>query len=205
MICKNIYILKVYSIHCTLRQNPNVKKFLSDKINVTKNSLFLLWRASTHHKFTFNLQFLYELKHMGHLSKTVCGIFHFRFRLVFVKRYSFCSRKIVDSLTLKRHNSFQNKNNSKATHTIASRLLIFKLQQEILKFNDICMTVCNFQSMRSPVELNGLLSKFFCYITWFVISPNYTRLWTTCKQGLYVKSSCFFEILLFLWNSCLAV
>ena len=33
-------------------------------------------------------------------------------------------------------------------------------------------TVCNFQSMKSPVELNSLLSKFFCYITWFVISPD---------------------------------
>ena len=32
--------------------------------------------------------------------------------------------------------------------------------------------VCNFQSMKSPVELNSLLSKLFCYITWFVISPN---------------------------------
>ena len=29
-------------------------------------------------------------------------------------------------------------------------------------------TVCNFQSMKSPVELNSLFSKFFCYITWFV-------------------------------------
>ena len=33
-------------------------------------------------------------------------------------------------------------------------------------------TVCNFQSMKSPVELNRLLSKFFCYMTWFVISPD---------------------------------
>ena len=32
--------------------------------------------------------------------------------------------------------------------------------------------VCNFQSMKTPVELNSLLSKFFCYITWFVISPD---------------------------------
>ena len=53
--------------------------------------------------------------------------------------------------------------------------------------------VCNFQSMKSLVELNSLLSKFFCYITWFVISPDQTRLWTTCKRGLYVKSFCFFE------------
>ena len=29
--------------------------------------------------------------------------------------------------------------------------------------------VCNFQSIKTPVELNSLLSKVFCYITWFVI------------------------------------
>ena len=33
-------------------------------------------------------------------------------------------------------------------------------------------TVCNFQYMKSSVELNNLFSKFFCYITWFVISPD---------------------------------
>ena len=53
--------------------------------------------------------------------------------------------------------------------------------------------VCNFQSIKSPVELNSLFSKFFCCIIWFVKSPDYTRNWTTCKQGLYVKSYYFFE------------
>ena len=32
--------------------------------------------------------------------------------------------------------------------------------------------VCNFQSMNSPMELNSLLSKFFCYITGLVTSPD---------------------------------
>ena len=32
--------------------------------------------------------------------------------------------------------------------------------------------VCNFQPMKSPVELNSLLSKFLCYITWFAKSPD---------------------------------
>ena len=40
-----------------------LKKFPSDKINVTKNELFLLSRALTHHSLTFNSAFLYELKH----------------------------------------------------------------------------------------------------------------------------------------------
>ena len=62
-----------------------LKKIPSDKINGTKNALFSLLRAPTHHSFTFNLRFLYELKHKVRLSKTVCGIFHFRFRFVFIK------------------------------------------------------------------------------------------------------------------------
>ena len=37
---------------------------------------------------------------------------------------------------------------------------------------DVSNSVCNFQSMKSPVELNSLFSKFFCYITWFVISSD---------------------------------
>ena len=66
-----------------------LKKFSSDKINGTKNALFFLSRVPTHHSFTFNLRFLYELKHKVRLSKTVCWIFHFRFRFVFIKVYIF--------------------------------------------------------------------------------------------------------------------
>ena len=65
------------------------KKFPSDKINATKNVLILLSRAPTHHSFTFNLRFLYELEPKVRLVKTVCGIFHFRFRFVFIKVYIF--------------------------------------------------------------------------------------------------------------------
>ena len=52
-----------------------LKKISSDEINGTKNALFFLSRAPTHHSFTFNLRFIYELKHKVRLSKTVCGIF----------------------------------------------------------------------------------------------------------------------------------
>ena len=48
------------------------RKFPSDKANDTKKMQF--------YNFTFNLRFLYELKHKIRLSKTVCEIFHFRFR-----------------------------------------------------------------------------------------------------------------------------
>ena len=84
MIGKSIYILKVYSIHYTL-----------------------LSRAPTHHGFTFNLRFKFELKRKVHVSK-MSGIFHFRVRLVFIKVFIFVQQKSMDSLTLKRHNFFQN-------------------------------------------------------------------------------------------------
>ena len=43
----------------------------------------------------------------------------------------------MSTLTLYRHNSFQNQNNKKDTHSFAPRRLVFKLQQEGLKFNNI--------------------------------------------------------------------
>ena len=70
-----------YTTHWDKKQM--LKTFPLDKINGTKNSLVLLSRAPTYHSFTFNLQFLYELMHKVCLSKTVCEIFHFRFRFVF--------------------------------------------------------------------------------------------------------------------------
>ena len=65
----------------------------SDKINGTKNDLFFLSRASTHHSFTFSLRFLCELKHKVRLSKSICKIFHFRFPFVSIKVCIFVQRK----------------------------------------------------------------------------------------------------------------
>ena len=72
-----------------------LKKILSDKINSTKNALILLSKAPTHHSFTFNLRFLYELKHKVRLSKTMCEIFHFRFHPIFIKVYTFVQQNAL--------------------------------------------------------------------------------------------------------------
>ena len=64
-----------------------LKKSPSGKINVLKNALFFLSRAPTQHSFALSSWFLYEGKHKVRLSKSVCGIFDFRFRFVFVKSY----------------------------------------------------------------------------------------------------------------------
>ena len=64
-----------------------LKKIRLDNIKGTKNALFFLPRAPTHHSLTFNLSFLYELKRKVCLSQTVCRILIFRFRFVFIKVY----------------------------------------------------------------------------------------------------------------------
>ena len=66
-----------------------LKKYPLDEIKGTKNVPFFLSCAPTHHSFTFNLRFFYELRHKVRLSKTVCGFFRFRFRFVVIKVYIF--------------------------------------------------------------------------------------------------------------------
>ena len=60
-----------------------LKNFFAQKVQ--KNALFFISQAPTHHSFTLNLQFLYQLGRKVRLFKTVCGIFHFRFRFVFIQ------------------------------------------------------------------------------------------------------------------------
>ena len=62
-----------------------LKKFPSGKINGTKNVLFFLLQAPTHHSFNIKLRFSYELKH----KVRVLVIFHFGFLFVFIKVYIF--------------------------------------------------------------------------------------------------------------------
>ena len=84
-----------------------LKKFPLDKINFTKNAIFFLSRDSTHHSFTFDSRFLYELKQKVRLSESVSRMFHFRSHFAFIKVYFFVQQKSMNSLTLKHNNFFQ--------------------------------------------------------------------------------------------------
>ena len=44
-------------------KNTNIKKFTSDKLNITKNENFFISQAPTHHSFIFNSTLLNDLKH----------------------------------------------------------------------------------------------------------------------------------------------
>ena len=58
-----------YNIHWD--KTKMLKKSPRRKVTVQKNALFFPSRVPTHHSFTFNLRFLYELKHKVCRSKVV--------------------------------------------------------------------------------------------------------------------------------------
>ena len=73
-----------------------LKKIPSDELNDAKNACFFLSQAPIHHSFTFNLRFLYELKHKVRLTKTVGGrggfsIFH---SVLFLSKFIFLFSKM---------------------------------------------------------------------------------------------------------------
>ena len=51
-------------MHYTLRYTTIVKRNYLEKLNITKNALIFLSGGPDDHRFTFNSQFIYKLKHM---------------------------------------------------------------------------------------------------------------------------------------------
>ena len=86
---KTQVLKKIPSDKINITKNTNVKKSTFGQNKRYKNALFLLSQAPTHHSFTFNLRFSYEMKDKVRLSKTAFEIFHFRFRFVFIEVYIF--------------------------------------------------------------------------------------------------------------------
>ena len=76
----------------------------------------------------------------------------------------------MDFFSLKRHNSFQNWNIRKATRSFASRPLICKLQQEIWKFNDICVSS---SSSKTDLGINFLNLENRSFETSVFLSSNF--------------------------------
>ena len=115
-LCKSIYIMKFYSMHYTLRWNTNINK----------NFLWTKWTLQKMHSFFFcELQLIIVLLliHDSYTSwntrfislKNCVGLPIFN-SFSFLSKFYFCSTKSMNSLNLKRHNSFQNKNN-RNSHT----------------------------------------------------------------------------------------
>ena len=74
------------------------------------------------------------------ISLKLCVGFSIFDSVSFWLEFEFLFNKKHGLLTLKCHNSFQNKNDIKATHTFVPRPLTFKLQQVVWKIN-ICVSL----------------------------------------------------------------
>ena len=93
--------------------------------------------APTHHSFTFNLGFIYELKHKFHFSKTVYGIFHLRFSSVFIILHIFVQQ---NAWTLWVQNviiPFKFKIIEKPNTILLINLWFLSCNKKFFKFNDI--------------------------------------------------------------------
>ena len=82
--------------------------------------------------------FLICVYYMSFLYKLCVGFSIFD-SVSFLLKFLFLLNK-MHSLTLIRYNSFQNQNNRKVAHSFAPRRLVFKMQQQVLKFNGICVS-----------------------------------------------------------------
>ena len=138
LICKSMYILEVCSIHCTLRQNADVKNISFGQNKRHKNALFFF------HEF-FSFSFItvffcdsYMSWSTRFIHLTVSGIFHFQFRLVFVKVFIFVQQSAWTLWLWNVAIPFKIKL-IEMPHTVPLRLLISELQQEIWKFTVICV------------------------------------------------------------------
>ena len=82
--------------------------------------------------------FLICVYRMSFLFKLCVGFSIFD-SVSFLLKFLFLLNK-MHSLTLIRYNSFQNQNNRKVAHSFAPRSLVFKMQQQVLKSNGICVS-----------------------------------------------------------------
>ena len=140
MICKSKYILKALC-QCTVK-----KTTFGQNKRYKKCPHFCLASSNS------NSQFLYKLNHFitNFISLKLCVRFSIFVSLLFLLKFLFCSTKIMNSLTLKRCNSFQNKNKKTHAH-FCSQITDFKVAKEVWKFSYICM---RWSSPKSDLQMN---------------------------------------------------
>ena len=140
-----------------------------DKVSVTKNALFSFYFI----KVLFLIRDSYMSWNLRFVSLKVWVGFSIFNSVLFLLKFIFLFNKkawtlwLQEVITLQTHYvhstlkthvvfvgySFQNYNKGKATHTFGPRPLIFKLQQEDLKFNDVSVS---WNSPKTDVETNFL-------------------------------------------------
>ena len=142
-----------YSIHWD--KTDMLKIFFGQNKRYKKYPLFS-FASSSSWRFSFLFAIFLQAKARCslHLSKLCLGFSIFDSVLFLLLNVIFLFNKKYGLFDFKTSNSLQNQNNRKVTHTFPSRPLIFRLQQEVLKFSDICV------SWSSPIT--DLETNFSC-------------------------------------------
>ena len=115
-----------------------LKKLCWDKINGTKIPNFF-FRKFQLIKVLLLICDSYMSWNTRFVSLKLCVGFTIIDSVSFLLTFIYLLNK-MHFLTLKCYNSFHNWNDWKGTHGFAPRRLICKLQQEVLKLNDICVS-----------------------------------------------------------------
>ena len=115
-----------------------LQKIPLEKINVTKNALFFLSRVPTHHSLllicdsymSWSIRFVSLKLFVGFCNSDSIS-FLWKFILLFIKMHGHFDFKTSWFLSKSK--------NRKVAHSLLPSPLLFKLQQKVLKFNDICV------------------------------------------------------------------
>ena len=90
---KNYLGGKNWKLNLTYQFLPDLATFIWVCSNLIFRILNTVCKSMCIHSFTFNSQFLYELKHKVCLFKSMCGFFYFLFCFVFIKVYILFNKK----------------------------------------------------------------------------------------------------------------
>ena len=90
---KNYLSGKNWKLNLTYQFLPDLATLIWVCSNLIFRILNTVCKSMCIHSFTFNSQFLYELKHKVCLFKSMCGFFHFLFCFVFIKVYILFNKK----------------------------------------------------------------------------------------------------------------
>ena len=90
---KNYLVGKNWKLNLTYQFLPDLATLIWVCSNLIFRILNTVCKSMCIHSFTFNSQFLYELKHKVCLFKSMCGFFHFLFCFAFIKVYILFNKK----------------------------------------------------------------------------------------------------------------
>ena len=130
-----------------------LRRFPSKKIKVTKKCPLFFFRKLQLITALLSIHDSYTSWSTRFISLKLCVEFSIFDFVWFLLKFICLFAKSMESMSLKRHNSFKNENNRKATHSVAPRILIFKLQQKVWKFNGICVS---WRILKTDLETNLL-------------------------------------------------